>query len=312
MTTITVNKFDGVSSSNLGFSLNKNFSPELDLRTVDFWDFTDSASVVTESVTEDAIPRIKTVKGKLGKVLTGRSNLGRPCAVDAAGKKGAVWRSDSVNTAGYRSLIFPTGLLPNTKEVLIGFIFGEMAGVPVASLTGNFIGFSSDGTVSTANNISFANFTNGTLPVILANSFASSGPLSGEIPLDGGLHCCLIHFDKSGNANIRIDGVMKGSKPAKTLGALMPMGGTGSIGGGSTGSEIGLGPAVTLRMTHLAIAELGKIDAKSTQNYIERDRNAAEYWEASLMYAAGIESKLPVGHTFKISAPITTWVGERT
>lgn len=306
MTKFHVSKFDGQSTSTLGYSINKQFTPDLDIRTVEFWDATraDLQTVVTGT---GGIPKLTALKGLLGKTLTTLGTGRAPSAQDASGNNGIVWRSDSAGE-GHQGLAFPSGLLQNAKEVLIGIVLSQQSQTPSSRL----FEMSSDGTAANVTVSSqFSAFGAPNNYTLTTAKLSSSNLNLPNFPTDNTLHCILFHYKKDGTIAVRLDGVQIASTAASALKALLPVGGTGFLGADYAGG-LGILKDSNTRITHVAVAEVEKIDAKSTQGYIERDRNAAEYWEASLMYAAGIESKLPVEHSFKSTPPVTTWLGERT
>ena len=309
MTKFHVSKFDGQSTSTLGYSINKQFTPDLDIRTVGYWDATraDKQTVVTGT---GSIPKLTALAGVFGPTLTTIATTRAPASQDASGNKGIVWRTDSASE-GVQAMLLPSGLLKNVKEVLIGFVLSQQNQSP----TSNLLQMSSDGTdIGTTMKTFFSLFgapNNYTISTQVITNSALNAP---NFPTDNALHCILFHYKLDGTVSVRVDGIAQKSATAATLKALLPIGGSGSIGGGYAGGSNGIDRNSNTRITHIAIAELGKVDAVSegiTSDKV-RDRNAAEYWEASLMYAAGIQSKLPTGHTFKNSSPITTWLGERT
>ena len=308
MTKFHVSKFEGQSTSTLGYNINKKFTPDLDIRTVEFWDATrtDLQTVVTGT---GGIPKLTALKGVLGKTLTSVSTGSAPASQDASGNKGIVWRSDSA-AEGQQRLKFPDGLLPNAKEVLIGFVFSQGS----QSSNSKLFEMSSDGTSGGISILSIFSLFGAPNNYTLSTQFISS-PASNatNLPTDGQLHCLVLHYKIGGAVSVRFDGVELSTQPQTTLKALLPVGGIGYLGSSYTGAQ-GVTTASNTRITHIAIAEVEPIPSVSSGIISDkvRDRNAAEYWEASLMYAAGIQSKLPVNHSFKNSAPVTTWLGERT
>lgn len=308
MTKFHVSKFDGQSTSTLGYSINKQFTPDLDIRTVEFWDATraDLQTVVTGT---GGIPKLTALKGLLGKTLTALGTGRAPSAQDASGNKGIVWRSDSANE-GHQGLAFPAGLLQNAKEVLIGIVLSQQSQTPSSRL----FEMTSDGTLANVTVTSqFAAFGAPNNYTLTTQKLSATHLNLANLPTDNTLHCILFHYKKDGTVAVRLDGVEIATQAVLALKALLPIGGTGFLGADYAGNS-GISSNSNTRITHIAIAELGKVGAVSdglTSDKV-RDRNAAEYWEASLMYAAGIESKLPNGHTFKSTPPVTTWLGERT
>lgn len=308
MTKFHVSKFDGQSTSTLGYSINKQFTPDLDIRTVEFWDATraDLQTVVTGT---GGIPKLTALKGLLGKTLTALGTGRAPSAQDASGNKGIVWRPDSASE-GHQGLAFPVGLLPNAKEVLIGFVLSQATQSPSSRL----FEMSSDGTNTRVTATSqFALFGAPNNYTITTQKLSSSNLNLSNFPTDGTLHCVLLHYKVGGAVSARLDGVEVSTQTASALKALLPLGGSGFIGADYAGN-LGISRDSGTRITHIAIAEVQPIPSTSDGVASDKDRyrNAAEYWEASLMYAAGIQSKLPNGHTFKNTKPVTTWLGERT
>lgn len=308
MTKFHVSKFDGQSTSTLGYSINKQFTPDLDIRTVEFWDATraDLQTVVTGT---GGIPKLTALKGLLGKTLTALGTGRAPSAQDASGNKGIVWRSDSANE-GHQGLAFPAGLLQNAKEVLIGIVLSQDAQTNSSRL----FEMSSDGTSGGITVSSqFAAFGAPNNYTLTTQKLSSSNLNLANFPTDGALHCVLFHYKVGGTIAVRLDGVEVSTQTASALKALLPFGGSGFIGADYAGN-FGISRDSGTRITHIAIAEVQPIPSTSngTTSDKVRDRNAAEYWEASLMYAAGIQSKLPTGHSFKSTPPVTTWLGERT
>lgn len=308
MTKFHVSKFDGQSTSTLGYSINKQFTPDLDIRTVEFWDATraDLQTVVTGT---GGIPKLTALKGVLGKTLTSVSTGSAPASQDASGNKGIVWRSDSASEGNQR-LILPAGLLQNAKEVLIGIVLSQQVQTPTSRL----FEMSSDGTLQNVTVTSqFAVFGAPNNYTLTTQKLSVSSLNLPNFPTDNTLHCILFHYKKNGTVAVRLDGIEIATQTASALKALLPLGGSGVLGADYAGN-LGISRDSGTRITHIAIAEVQPIPSASdglTSDKV-RDRNAAEYWEASLMYAAGIESKLPNGHTFKSTTPITTWLGERT
>lgn len=305
-----INKFDGVGLSTLGMSINQKFTPDMDLRTVGYWDATraDKQTVVTST---NNIPKLTALEAVVGPTITAISATRAPASQDASGSRGVVWRSDSGNE-GVQALNFPAGMLPDTDgDLLIGVVLSQES----QTAYGRLLEFSADGTdAGRTLSMQWSVFNAPNNYVLMTQKLVSSNLLIPNYPQSNGLHCLLFHRKASGEVAVRMDGVQIAEQPAAALVALLPAGGTGSLGGGWNGGTFGIDRSSNTRLTHLAIATMPELVPTSDGSTasIERDRNAAAYWEASLMWEAGIQSNLPTGHPFQASRPVTTWVGERT
>ena len=146
---------------------------------------------------------------------------------------------------------------------------------------------------------------------IQGTGLGSSIYVDAMLPTDGTMHCVLLHHNTAGQLVMRIDGVQRAAVAVGTT-PLFATGALGAVGAKYDGA-VGINNANPARIGHLLFADVAGIPAVSdgASADIERDRNAATYWEAALMWKAGIQSRLPTGHPFKTTNPVTTWVGER-
>lgn len=311
MTQFRVDKFSGASLSTLDYSTKKPFTPDMDLRTIGYWDAT-RADKQTVVIGTGGIPKLTRLAAVVGPTLTTVTTGASPASQDAAGNKGIAWRSDSA-AEGVQRMVFPAGFMADAKEAVIGFVLSQQNAVSIGG--SRLLEFSKDGTAGGVT-FSFDWATYGAPNNYVLRTSAPANGVAGyqlaqNFPI-GSKVCVLVHM-VGGLFKVRMNGVEVASGAYSKADALLPLGGMGVLGAPYDGTVFGLQPASNTLLTHLLFASTGAIPSVGAGVVDrERDRNAAQYWEASLMWAAGLQGSLPADHPFKASAPVTTWMGDRT
>lgn len=293
--------FDGEADVTTGYSTRKPFRPEMDLRTAGFYDPTIAADQ-TVVVGAGSIPKLTALAGLVGANLTTLSTSRAPAAKDQAGSLGIVWRADAT-AEGVAAMMLPPGLLSANAEAMIAFVLSH--GVAPAD-NSRLLDLSADAT-NTGRTLTI-DFNAGLLGARLTSTGTRNVcPIT---PI-GSTYVYLLHFS-GGKMRQRINGVEVASIAYAGGGSLLPVGGSGSIGGGFDGGSFGFNITSNTAVKRALFVQSGQIPSVSAGDVdVERDRNSAAYWEAALAWAAGIQASLPDDHPFKAAAPVTTWLGER-